>query len=100
MPTTATADHGCGRDEDHGESVFMSKTSAPATSGAALSGRFHLVQHRPRDAGDILVPVLVEPRPDGAVDVPVGGVEIGHCATSRVVGCASAFRAERSFPVA
>ena len=68
--------------------------------GAALWGRFHLVQHRPRDAGDVLVPVLVEPRPDSAGDVPVGGVEIVHCATSRVVGCASAFSAKRNCPVA
>ena len=44
--------------------------------------------------------VLVEPRPDGAVDVPVGGVEIGHRATSRVAGCASAMSAERSCRVA
>ncbi len=68
--------------------------------GAALWGRFHLVQHRRRDAGDVLVPVLVEPRPDSAGDVPVGGVEIGHCATFRVVGCASAFSAERNCRVA
>ena len=92
-------EHGRGRERELcvGVHEFEPPRRPP---GTALSGRFHLVQHRPRDAGDVLVPVLVEPRPDGAGDVPVGGVEIGHCATSRVVGCASAFRAERSFPVA
>ena len=71
-------DHGSGAEAEWSELVHEGDPPRRPPRGSALWGRVHQVQHRPRDAGDVLVPVLVEPRPDGAVDVPVGGFEFAH----------------------
>src|SRR6185436_1795707 len=96
----ADDDHGSGTEAIRKDLVHGGRSPRRPPHGAALWDRVHLVQHRPRDAGDILVPVLVEPRSDCAADVTVGSLLIAHWAASRAIGSASAFSAERSCRVA